>query len=129
MTLFVQIALVASVFIVGAGVLGISLANAKNNQRSQTEALYEKENKALGQALDRSERRVVQLELELSNSVQRISVLEDTVSGAEEIKKLRAEWKSEWDTSEERRKVEHDSMMMLLKDNIAMWRNKRGELG
>jgi hypothetical protein len=122
--LAVQVALIASVFIVAAGVLGISWANARNSQKTQIESLYEKENKALGLALDRSERRVVQLELALEKAVDKAAVLEQTVSGTDEVKKLRLDMAAQ----EQKRGEEHGAMMMLLKDLIAQWRNKRGEI-
>lgn len=124
MTIFVQLAVIASVVIVATGILGISWANARNTQKGQIESLYEKENKALGLALDRSERRVVQLELAIEKAVERAAVLEQTVSGVDEVKKLRAEI----GVHEQKRREEHDTMMMLLKDIIAQWRNKRGEI-
>lgn len=125
MNVAVQIALIASVVIVAAGVLGISWANARNSQKTQIESLYEKENKALGLALDRSERRVVQLELALEKAVDKAAVLEQTVSGTDEVKKLRMDMAGQ----EQKRGEEHQSMMVLLKDLIAQFRQTRGEIG
>lgn len=125
MTAATQIALIASVLFVAAGVLGISWANARNSQKSQIESLYEKENKALGLALDRSERRVVQLELALEKAADKASVLEQTVSGSDEVKKLRMDMAAQ----EQKRGEEHNTMMVLLKDLIAQFRQTRGEIG
>jgi len=124
-TLFVQIALVTSVFIVAAGVLGISLANARNSQKGQIEALYEKENKALGQALARQEQESARLLAKVETLTQANTVLQETVSGTEAVRKLALELASE----EKKRQEEHATMMILLKDVIAELRQSRGALG
>lgn len=124
MNLAVQIALIASVFIVAAGVLGISLANAKNSQKGQTEALYEKENRALGQANSRLENEVLRLQTKVDALTQANIVLQETVSGAEAVKALRIDMVRE----EQSRRDEHGAMMMLMKDLIAQLRGRRGEI-
>lgn len=123
--LAVQIALIASVFIVAAGVLGVSLANARNAQKTQVDSLYERENDALNKALARSEREVQRLQTELEKASDKVRILEGTVSGAEEVKRLRVELTA----VELRRREDYEAMMVLLKDVIAQWRNKRGEIG
>lgn len=125
MTVAVQIAVIASVLIVAAGVLGIALANARNNQRSQTEALYQKENEALGKALARQEQENNRLLSKYEEIGQANLILQQTVSGAEEVKKLAKEIANE----EKKRQEEHATMMVLLKDVIAELRQARGAIG
>lgn len=107
-----------------AGVLGISLANAKNSQKGQTEALYEKENRALGQANSRLENEVLRLQTKVDALTQANIVLQETVSGAEAVKALRIDMVRE----EQSRRDEHGAMMMLMKDLIAQLRGRRGEI-
>lgn len=125
MNIAVQVALIASVFIVAAGVLGVSLANARNSQKSQTEALYEKENEALGKALARQEQENTRLVTKNEELLRANLILQQTVSGAEEVKKLAKEIASE----ETKRQEEHATMMILIKDVIAELRQARGALG
>jgi hypothetical protein len=121
----VQVALIASVFIVAAGVLGVSLANARNAQKSQVDALYEKENSALRLALDRQEGENQRISVKYDEIAKANLVLQSTVSGAEEVRKLAVEIASE----EKKRQEEHATMMILLKDLIAEFRNSRGAIG
>jgi predicted RNase H-like nuclease (RuvC/YqgF family) len=125
MTIFVQVALIASVFIVAAGVLGISLANARNSQKGQTEALYERENKALGQALNRQEQENARLLTKIEALVNSNAVLQETVSGTKAVRELAKEIADE----ERKRQEEHQTMQILLKDIIAELRQSRGALG
>lgn len=125
MTLFVQLALVASVVIVAAGILGISWANARNTQKGQIESLYERENKALGQALQRQEQESARLLAKVEALANANSVLQETVSGTEAVKKLAMEIAVE----EKKRQEEHAVMQILLKDVIAELRQSRGALG
>lgn len=125
MNIAVQIALIASIFIVAAGVIGVSLANAKNSQKGQVEALYEKENKALRQALDRQESENARLITKYEEITSANLVLQSTVSGAEEVKKLALEIATE----EKKRQEEHATMQILLKDLIAEFRQSRGAIG
>lgn len=125
MNIAVQIALIASIFIVAAGVIGVSLANAKNSQKGQVEALYEKENKALRQALDRQESENARLITKYEEITSANLVLQSTVSGAEEVKKLAVEIATE----EKKRQEEHATMQILLKDLIAEFRQSRGAIG
>lgn len=125
MTLLVQVALVASVFIVAAGVLGISWANARNSQKSQIDSLYERENKALGEALARQEKEATRLQTKVEALANANAVLQETVSGTEAIKKLAIEIAAE----EKKRQEEHAVMQILLKDVIAELRQSRGALG
>jgi hypothetical protein len=121
----VQIALIASVFIVAAGVLGVSLANARNAQKSQVDALYEKENSALRLALDRQEGENQRISVKYDEIAKANLVLQSTVSGAEEVRKLAVEIAGE----EKKRQEEHQVMMVLIKDLIAEFRNSRGAIG
>lgn len=125
MNVVVQVALIASVFIVAAGVLGVSLANARNAQKSQVDALYEKENSALRLALDRQEGENQRISVKYDEIAKANLVLQSTVSGAEEVRKLAVEIASE----EKKRQEEHATMMILLKDLIAEFRNSRGAIG
>lgn len=125
MNVVVQIALVASVFIVAAGVLGISLANARNSQKGQTEALYERENKALGQALNRQEQENARLLTKVEALATSNTVLQETVSGTKAVRELAREIADE----ERKRQEEHQMMQILLKDIIAELRQSRGALG
>lgn len=124
MTAAVQIALVASVFIVAAGVLGISLANAKNTRKGQIETLYEKENHALAQALQRQETENLRLQQKVDALAQANSVLQETVSGTMAVKELRVEMARE----EGMRREEHQTQIALLKDLIAQVRQARGTI-
>jgi hypothetical protein len=131
-TIVVQVALVASVFIAITTVVGVSWANAKNSQRSQLEDYYEKENKLLGTSLDRAERRVAQLEKDLTSALERAAILETTVSGSEEVRKLALQMAvihQEQMDEEARRHQEHEAQMMLIKDLIAVSRQSRGKIG
>lgn len=121
----VQIALIASVFIVAAGVIGISLANAKNSQKGQIETLYEKENKALGQALARQEQENARLVTKVETLATSNAVLQETVSGTAAVKQLAKDIADE----EHKRQEEHATMMILLKDLIAEFRQSRGAIG
>lgn len=125
MSAIAQIALIASVVIVAAGVLGIALANAKNSQKSQIDSLYERENKALGTALQRQEIENQRLVDKYDEIAKANLVLQSTVSGAEEVRKLALEITSE----EKKRQEEHHTMMVLLKDLIAEFRQSRGAIG
>lgn len=125
MNVAVQIALIASVFIVAAGVLGISLANARNTQKGQIETLYEKENKALAQALGRQETENIRLQQKVDALGQANGVLQQTVSGTMAVKELAKEIARE----EAARRAEHETQLVLLKDLIAVIRQNRGELG
>lgn len=125
MNVAVQIALIASVFIVAAGVLGVSLANARNAQKSQVDALYEKENSALRLALDRQEGENQRISVKYDEIAKANLVLQSTVSGAEEVRKLAVEIAGE----EKKRQEEHQVMMVLIKDLIAEFRNSRGAIG
>lgn len=125
MTTAVQIALIASVFIVAAGVLGVSLANARNAQKTQIDSLYERENKALSQALTRQEQESARLLAKVETLVNANTVLQETVSGTEAVKKLALEIAAE----EKKRQQEHEIMQILLKDVIAELRQSRGALG
>ncbi len=125
MTAATQIALVASVVIVAAGVLGIALANARNSQKNQIETLYEKENKALGQALSRQEQENARLLAKVESLAQANAVLQETVSGTTAVRQLAKEIADE----EHKRQEEHQTMMVLLKDVIAELRQSRGAIG
>lgn len=125
MTAAVQIALIASVFIVAAGVLGVSLANARNAQKTQIDSLYERENKALSQALTRQEQESARLLAKVETLANANTVLQETVSGTEAVRKLAQEIASE----EKKRQQEHEVMQILLKDVIAELRQSRGALG
>jgi len=120
-----QIALVASVVIVAAGILGIALANARNSQKGQIESLYEKENKALGQALARQEQESARLLTKVEALANANAVLQETVSGTSAVRALAQEIASE----EHKRQEEHATMMVLLKDLIAEMRQSRGAIG
>ena len=125
MTALTQIALVASVVIVAAGILGISWANARNTQKGQIESLYERENKALAQALTRQEQESARLLAKVEALANANSVLQETVSGTEAVRKLAQEIAVE----EKKRQEEHAVMQILLKDVIAELRQSRGALG
>lgn len=125
MNLAVQISLIASVFIVAAGVLGVSLANARNAQKSQVDALYEKENKALAQALQRQETENIRLQQKVDALGQANATLQETVSGTLAVKELAKEIARE----EAARREEHQTQQILLKDIIAELRQSRGAIG
>lgn len=125
MNLAVQIALIAGVFIAAASVLGISLANAKNAQKGQVESLYEKENRALAQALQRQEQESLRLQQKVDALSQANSVLQQTVSGTMAVKELAKEIARE----ETARREEHATFLVLVKDLIAQVRQARGEIG
>lgn len=125
MNIAVQVALIASVFIVAAGVIGVALANAHNSKKSQVDALYEKENAALRLALDRQEGENQRISVKYDEIAKANLVLQSTVSGAEEVRKLAQEIASE----EKKRQEEHATMMILLKDLIAEFRQSRGAIG
>lgn len=125
MTTAVQIALIASVVIVAAGVLGISWANARNNQKTQIDTLYERENEALGKALNRQEQENARLLVKVESLAQANTVLQETVSGTAAIKALAREIAEE----ESKRREEHLTQMTLLKDIIAELRQSRGAIG
>jgi septal ring factor EnvC (AmiA/AmiB activator) len=120
-----QAAFIASVIVVVAGVLGISWANARNSQKSQIDSLYERENKALGQALQRQEQENARLLTKYEEIAQANLVLQETVSGTEAIRRLATEIAAE----EKKRQEEHAVMQVLLKDVIAELRQSRGALG
>jgi hypothetical protein len=121
----VQIALIASVFIVAAGVLGISWANARNSQKSQIDSLYQRENEALGKALARQEQENTRLLTKIESLAQANAVLQETVSGTKAVKQLATEIADD----ERTRQEEHQTMMILLKDLIAEFRQSRGTIG
>jgi hypothetical protein len=121
----VQIALIASVFIVAAGVLGISWANARNSQKSQIDSLYQRENEALGKALARQEQENTRLLTKIESLAQANAVLQETVSGTKAVKQLATEIADD----ERTRQEEHQVMMVLLKDLIAEFRQSRGTIG
>lgn len=125
MNLAVQIALVASVFIVAAGVLGVSLANARNAQKTQVDSLYERENEALSKALQRQEQENLRLQQKVDAVSQANQVLQQTVSGTMAVKELAKEVARE----ETARREEHTMMLVLIKDLIAQFRQGRGEIG
>lgn len=125
MNVVVQVSLIASVVIVAAGVLGISWANARNSQKTQIETLYEKENKALGLALARQEQETARLQTKVEALAQANAVLQETVSGTSAVKQLALEIAGE----EKKRQEEHSTMMILLKDLIAEFRQSRGAIG
>lgn len=125
MTLVVQIALVTSVFIVAAGVLGISLANAKNARKTQIDSLYERENKALGQALARQEDENARLITRMEALANSNTVLQETMSGTTAVRQLAQEIATE----EKKRQEEHSALMILMKDLIAEFRQSRGAIG
>jgi len=125
LTTAVQIALIASVVIVAAGVLGISWANARNNQKTQIDTLYERENEALGKALNRQEQENARLLVKVESLAQANTVLQETVSGTAAIKALAREIAEE----ESKRREEHLTQMTLLKDIIAELRQSRGAIG
>lgn len=125
MNIAVQIALIASVFIVAAGVLGVSLANARNAQKSQVNSLYERENEALGKALQRQEQENIRLQQKVDGLAQANQVLQQTVSGTMAVKELAKEIQRE----EALRREEHAAHTILLKDLIAQIRQSRGKIG
>lgn len=125
MNIAVQVALIASVFIVAAGVLGVSLANARNAQKSQIDSLYEKENEALGKALSRQETENIRLQQKVDALGQANQVLQQTVSGTMAVKELAKEIARE----ESARRIEHETQLALLKDLIAVVRQARGTIG
>lgn len=120
-----QVALVISVVIAVASVLGVAWAIARTSAKTQTDTLYEKENTILGKALARAETEVGRLQAKTDTLQNTVTVLEGTVSGSEAVKKLAAEIAAE----EGKRREEHQTMMVLLKDIIAELRQSRGAIG
>ena len=125
MSTALQVTLIFAAVIGVAVTLGVAYAVTRSSARTQTEAIYEKENRALGQALQRQEAENQRLVDKYEEIAKANLVLQSTVSGAEEVRKLGAEIVAE----ERKRQEEHATMTILLKDVIAELRQARGAIG
>lgn len=123
MTQTVAIVLTAVVSVATA--MGIAYAVFKSTARTNTNLLYERENDALTKALARQETEATRLATKVETLTNTNAVLQETVSGAAAVRHLATEIARE----EAARREEHQAMMLLLKDLIAIIRRERGEIG
>lgn len=120
-TLVVILTAVVSV----ATAAGIAWAVFKTSARTNTAALFERENDALTKALTRQETENLRLQTKVDALANANAVLQETVSGTLAVKELAKEIQRE----EAARREEHQTALVLLKDIIAEIRQSRGAIG
>jgi hypothetical protein len=108
-----------------AGTLGVAFAVFKSATVTKTIELLETENTALSKSVTRQQADLTLLQDRVGQLEQANNVLKNIVTGRSEIEALSAHVKAE----EQSRREEHQTMLVLLKDLIAQFRNARGEIG
>lgn len=125
MTFTQTLILALSVVVSIAAAMGIAYAVFKASASTNTSMLYQRENDALTKALTRQEAEASRLATKVETLTNTNAVLQETVSGAAAVRHLAVEIARE----EAARREEHQAMMLLLKDLIAVVRRERGALG
>ena len=114
-----------SALLATAGVLGIAYAVFRSSASTKTCDLYKAENEILGKANARWEAEVARLQTKVDALSNANMVLQETVSGREELRRLAEEGR----VAEQERRAEHAAIQMLLKDILAQLKTQRGVIG